>query len=218
MLKRVPVEQLRLGMHIHELCGSWINHPFWRSEFRLNSPKELQMLLASNVKEVWIDTNRGHDVDEIASELPTVDQVDALQTSANSFNTQSPHHSSITREAAQATIICAKSKHAVTSMFHEARMGKALDAEEALPIVEEISSSVLRNPGALIGLARLKNKDDYTYMHSVAVCALMVSLARTTGWRDNESGAIRPTTSRWKPNRRCQRAATPTSVPGGIGA
>jgi putative nucleotidyltransferase with HDIG domain len=63
-------------------------------------------------------------------------------------------------------------------MFHEARMGKALNADDALPIVEEITTSVARNPGALIGLARLKNKDDYTYMHSVAVCALMVSLAR----------------------------------------
>jgi putative nucleotidyltransferase with HDIG domain len=30
----------------------------------------------------------------------------------------------------------------------------------------------------LIGLARLKTKDDYTYMHSVAVCALMIALAR----------------------------------------
>lgn len=57
-------------------------------------------------------------------------------------------------------------------------MGKALDAKNALPVVEEISSSVLRNSGALIGLARLKTKDDYTYMHSVAVCALMVALSR----------------------------------------
>jgi HD-GYP domain-containing protein (c-di-GMP phosphodiesterase class II) len=63
-------------------------------------------------------------------------------------------------------------------MFQEARMGKAIDTKHALPIVEEISSSVMRNPGALIGLARLKNKDDYTYMQSVAVCALMVALAR----------------------------------------
>ena len=57
-------------------------------------------------------------------------------------------------------------------------MGKALDAEEAMPVVEEISNSVSRNPGAIISLARLKTADDYTYMHSVAVCALMVALAR----------------------------------------
>jgi putative nucleotidyltransferase with HDIG domain len=40
---------------------------------------------------------------------------------------------------------------------------------------------VVRNPGALISLARLKSVDDYTYMHSVAVCALMVALARQLG-------------------------------------
>lgn len=60
-------------------------------------------------------------------------------------------------------------------------MGKALNASDAMPIVEEISTSVMRNPDALISLARLKDKDDYTYMHSVAVCALMVVLARQLG-------------------------------------
>ena len=47
--------------------------------------------------------------------------------------------------------------------------------------VEEISDSVLRHPNALISLARLKTSDEYTYMHSVAVCALMIALARQLG-------------------------------------
>jgi putative nucleotidyltransferase with HDIG domain len=62
-------------------------------------------------------------------------------------------------------------------MFQEVRMGKAISSEAAGELVDEISSSVMRNPGALISLARLKTADDYTYMHSVAVCALMVALA-----------------------------------------
>ncbi len=33
-------------------------------------------------------------------------------------------------------------------MFQEARMGKAIDAEAAAPLVEEISNSVMRNPGS----------------------------------------------------------------------
>jgi putative nucleotidyltransferase with HDIG domain len=66
-------------------------------------------------------------------------------------------------------------------MFQEVRMGKAISADAAGELVDEISSSVRRNPGALISLARLKTADDYTYMHSVAVCALMVSLARQLG-------------------------------------
>ena len=63
-------------------------------------------------------------------------------------------------------------------MFSQARLGNAVDAARCLPLVDEIASSVFRNPGALVSLARLKSRDDYTYMHSVAVCALMVSLGR----------------------------------------
>jgi putative nucleotidyltransferase with HDIG domain len=71
-------------------------------------------------------------------------------------------------------------------MFTEARMGKVVDATTAALLVEEIALSVMRNPGALIGLARLKTADDYTYMHSVAVCALMISLAAKLGLDDDD--------------------------------
>jgi putative nucleotidyltransferase with HDIG domain len=185
MLKRIHVEQLRLGMHVHELCGSWMDHPFWRNAFLLDDPKDLQTILATGIKEVWIDTSKGLDLEGgIAQEAiaavveTTLAQVDKINSKVQRID--------IAQEAARAVMICAKSKQAVTSMFQEARMGKALVAEEALPIVEEISASVLRNPGALIGLARLKSRDDYTYMHSVAVCALMVSLARQLELGDDQ--------------------------------
>lgn len=90
-------------------------------------------------------------------------------------------------ELSQASKIVNRSKDAITSMFHEARMGKAVNVENARSLVEEITFSVMRNPDALIGLARLKTKDDYTYMHSVAVCALMVSLARQLGMSDEQT-------------------------------
>jgi HD-GYP domain-containing protein (c-di-GMP phosphodiesterase class II) len=56
-----------------------------------------------------------------------------------------------------------------------------VDTGGAKKLVEEITDSVSRNPGALISLARLKTADDYTYMHSVAVCAMMVALAKQLG-------------------------------------
>jgi putative nucleotidyltransferase with HDIG domain len=72
-------------------------------------------------------------------------------------------------------------------MFQEARMGNAVDTNGARQMVEEISDSVSRNPGALISLARLKTVDDYTYMHSVAVCAMMVALARQLGLDEEQT-------------------------------
>lgn len=66
-------------------------------------------------------------------------------------------------------------------------MGKAIEAEAAAPLVEEISNSMLRNPGALVSIARLKTADDYTYLHSVAVCALMIALARQLGLDEQQT-------------------------------
>ena len=186
MLKRIPVQQLRLGMHVHEFCGSWMDHPFWRGAFLLDDPKDLQTILATGLKEVWIDTSKGLDVEGGKTKEAVAVEVDAALAQAEAPGKSLPR-TNIAQEAERAVKICAKSKQAVTSMFHEARMGKALNADDALPIVEEISTSVMRNPGALISLARLKNKDEYTYMHSVAVCALMVSLARTMGFNDEQT-------------------------------
>ncbi|MDD5612643.1 MAG: HD-GYP domain-containing protein, partial [Gallionella sp.] len=183
MLKRIPVEQVRLGMFIHELGGSWMDHPFWRSAFLLEEPKDLQTLLSTRLQTVWIDTDKGLDVEDcegVETEQAIAENVEATLAQA-SIPAAHAERVSVEREAARAVKVCAQSRQAVTSMFHEARMGRALNADDALPIVDEISTSVMRNPGALISLARLKNKDDYTYMHSVAVCALMVSLARQLG-------------------------------------
>lgn len=178
MLKRIPVDQLRLGMYVHEFCGSWMDHPFWRGAFLLDNTKDLQAILSTGLKEVWIDTSKGLDIEGGETEEAIAAQVETTLAHIGAPHEKTAQHIDIAQEAARAFRICAKSKQAVSSMFQEARMGKAVNSDEALLIVEEISSSVMRNPGALIGLARLKDKDEYTYMHSVAVCALMVSLAR----------------------------------------
>ncbi len=181
MLKKITIEQIRLGMYIHELGGSWMDHPFWKSAFLLDNPKDLQTIRASRLKTVLIDTSKGLDIESESADAEG-EEIEAAETvvteSIASLPSKHIKRLSTTQEAARAVEICAKSREAVTSMFHEARMGKALNGEDALAVVEEISTSVMRNPGALISLARLKDKDDYTYMHSVAVCALMVALAK----------------------------------------
>ena len=87
---------------------------------------------------------------------------------------QPPPAAELGAELQRAAALVNQSRQAVSSLFAEARMGNALDTEKCLPLVDEIATSVWRNPGAFVSLARLKTHDDYTYMHSMAVCALMV--------------------------------------------
>jgi putative nucleotidyltransferase with HDIG domain len=176
MLKKISTEHLRVGMHLHELCGSWMEHPFWRAKFTLTDEDDVRKVRESGITEVWIDVAKGDDVPDAKTPAQVQQQVEAIlqQTVARE---PAPKKVSLKEEVERAAQICAKSKDAVVSMFQEVRMGKAISAEAAGELVDEISSSVMRNPGALISLARLKTADDYTYMHSVAVCALMVALA-----------------------------------------
>jgi putative nucleotidyltransferase with HDIG domain len=66
----------------------------------------------------------------------------------------------------------------VIALFNDARLGKSLQIEPAQALVEELSHSVARQPHALISVVRLKSAAEYIHLHSVAVCALMIALAR----------------------------------------
>jgi putative nucleotidyltransferase with HDIG domain len=189
MHKKIPVHQLRVGMHLLRLEGSWISHPFWRTSFVVEDPRTLAKVRASGVAECWIDTALGLDVAPPEAQADAMPAVQAsvlaaalVPSTGREAAAPAPQaRSAFDEELRQAAALCNKSRRAVASMFNEARMGRTLDAEACLPLVEDIAGSVMRNPGALVSLARLKTRDDYSYMHSVAVCALMVSLARRIG-------------------------------------
>ncbi|MFS0756430.1 HD-GYP domain-containing protein [Noviherbaspirillum sp. 1P10PC] len=192
MLKQIETRQLRVGMYLQELIGSWLNNPFWRTSRLLTHQQEINDILASHIKFAVIDTSRGSDVaaslnQAVQPEVGTKPEAQAIQPEINikpEATRNAPTNEKvqiaipIEAEFQRAAQICARSKSAVMSMFSEIRMGKAIRLENAASLVEDISESVNRNASALITLARLKNQDDYTYMHSVAVCALMIALAK----------------------------------------
>ncbi|MBK1891578.1 HD-GYP domain-containing protein [Undibacterium sp. 14-3-2] len=187
MLKKIKTSELRVGMFVTELCGSWIDTPFWKKSFLLSDSAELLEIQKSKIQEAWIDTSKGLDVLQAEPEAkqepePVVQTVVVKQPVPRQTAPVS-----MAEEIDRASLIVNKSRAAVFSMFSEARMGKAVDVGNAQEMVEEIADSVMRNPGALIGLARLKTKDDYTYMHSVAVCALMVALGKQLGLSDADT-------------------------------
>jgi len=176
-------------MHLKEFCGSWMEHPFWRTGFVITDPKDIETILASSISEVWIDCAKGLDVtagEASVSEAESEAQVEAdLHVVAQTRRNVVPVTAA--EEFDRAALICNQSKRAVMSMFEEARMGKAVDSGAAKQLVQEITDSVARNPGALISLARLKTADDYTYMHSVAVCAMMIALSKQLGLDEEQT-------------------------------
>lgn len=182
MLKKINVNNVKLGMYLHEICGSWMDHPFWQKSFELTSPKDLATLLNCGIQEIWIDTDKGLDIlasMTLTSENEVNQAIDtSLQQLANTSTGIINVEVTMEEEITRAREILGRAKEAVSTMFQEVRMGKALKVEGIGTLVDEISASIARNPEAFISLSRLKTKDNYTYMHSVAVCALMIALGK----------------------------------------
>ncbi len=189
MLKRIPVDDLRAGMFLHELCGSWMEHPFWRTQFLLDDPADLASLHASSIREVWIDTARGLDVSSGSSAVQTRDhverQIDAAL--AEAADARSPlADGDLHAEIDRARRLVRDARPAVILMFNEARLGRAVDMEGATALVNRIRNAMTRSPAAVLSVARLKRADEYTFMHSVAVSGLMIALAQQLRLSDEE--------------------------------
>lgn len=188
VLKKITSSELMLGMYVERLGRSWLENPFWKRSFLLESPADLERIRAARLNEVWIDTVRGLAPPEPVAVAAPPDPVSVPAAGAAGTEAAVPAVAvavahvapALSREAemAHARRMLERTRQAVQTMFDEARMGKALAVGQAYELVDDIASSVLRGGGLLLGLARLKTADNYTYMHSVAVCALMTALAR----------------------------------------
>lgn len=82
----------------------------------------------------------------------------------------------VERDRARAVVGAART--AVTATFDDIRFGRRIDMAALQPVVAGIAASISRHPAALPSVTRLKQVHEYTYLHSVAVCGLMIGLAR----------------------------------------
>jgi len=200
MLKKITSDQVCLGMYIHGFEGSWIDHPFWKARFLLQNPRDLDKIRESAVTAVWIDSSKGRDCHSVApvattesaalpAETPAASPAVAAAAPVAAPVAAAPsvevsaavRLGSCQQELVQAAEVSTHAKYQVARLFQDARLGKAIDLGEMDAVVEQISASVLRHPSAMISLTRLRTADEYTYIHSVSVCALMTAVARQMG-------------------------------------
>lgn len=179
MLKKVAVNQLTVGVFVHGFDESWLKHPFWRNKFLIKDQATLREIQQCGIPQCWIDVSKGQDVPE---DKPR--DVAVLVPAETKAEPPKRERVPLSQELQEAARLRARSADAMRRMFAEVRLGKAIEPGECVNLVDDVVESINRHPDALLSLARLKTADEYTYLHSVAVCALMVSLGRQLGLND----------------------------------
>lgn len=180
MIKKIGIGQLKVGMYVHDFNCDWMEHPFMRNRLLISSEEEIRKVAEAGIRELYIDTDKGLD-----AEAPTAEQVRTeIERELHRIAEQQTapvQRVSLTEELRRAAQIKHQAHQLVRNVMADARLGKAVELDQVEPVVESITGSILRNPGALTGLLRIKNKDDYTFLHSVSVCTLLVAFCRSVG-------------------------------------
>lgn len=178
MLKKIDSSQLKLGMYIHDLSCDWMTHPFVRNRFLLSTDDEIRKILNAGIHDVVIDAAKGLDVED----APTLAEAEASTEQELVEIATAPvvvTRVSLGAEMVRAAQIRNQASTLVRTVMRDARLGKAIELDHVQPVVQNITESILRNPGALMGMLRIKTKDDYTFLHSVSVCTLLVAFCRS---------------------------------------
>ena len=74
----------------------------------------------------------------------------------------------------------------VSDIFKALNKGGQLDIDSVKIVVSELVESIISNPDTMIWLSHLKDKDEYTAIHSVNVCILSLTFGRTLGLSETE--------------------------------
>jgi putative nucleotidyltransferase with HDIG domain len=189
MIKKVKTEQLKPGMFVHDFNCGWLNHPFFRNRILLKCDAEIEKILEHQIKDVYIDTDHGLDADD----APTKQFVnEIIQNELTKLEPRNASRGSVrlAEEVENAKHLLEESKRATQILMDAVRLGMKLDLPQVEVVVDKMTESVLRNKHALVSLSRIKNKDEYTYLHSLSVAALCISFAHHLGMEPKQIKAL----------------------------
>lgn len=168
MLKRIRRSDVCVGMYIDDIEGA-----DGRSLGLVKSPATVADIHQRNLFSVIIDTSKGMDVGHCDDRSRSGSVASEPVSSYGNLS----HH-----EVLRARKVLTSTKPIMGKMFSDARLGKAVEFNDAAKAVDQIISTLDENPIALIEVTRLRSKDENSFLHSIGVSTLMIHFGRWLGY------------------------------------
>lgn len=202
MKTKIRVQDLRKGMYVVELDRPWLSAPFMFQGFEIRTDEELAQIrklchfvYIQNKEEYEVAIRRrtpvgGHAVwQEPVSPVKTKGPINTIQLSEAPparYHDQHP----VEDEMPQAAEIEVKARETLYTILDDARFGHSVDTPSAKKVVSQMTESIIRNPDALVWLTHLKQKSEYTALHSLRVCVLALAFGRHLGYEADKLAVL----------------------------
>lgn len=182
--EKIDTRELEIGMYVSQLDRPWIETPFPLQGFHIRSQDEITKLRVF-CKHVFIDTTLG--VGPVAVEHAKASRKAGTASGAVRGNVgkfkpvRYERTATLRQEVSQAASHHRDLTRAMVHVMGQIREGKKLNPLLARKASSVVVQSVLRNPDAMVWLARLKDKDSYSYNHGVRCSILAAVFGRHLG-------------------------------------
>lgn len=177
MIKKISIQQLKPGMFIHDINCAWMEHPFLVGALKIKNGKTIKKIAGLGVRELYIDTLKGLDVIDAPTETEVNAEIEHKMLEMVQQTKPIATSSTLSEELKRSRKVFSEANKIIANIMHDVRIGKQIELEQIDPVVGKMANSILRNKDAMLSLCRIKNKDDYTFLHSVSVGALLISFA-----------------------------------------
>lgn len=190
-IKKIPLTKLMPGMVVAGYVCDWGGDPSRWGRRLVQNQKDIDKIHGFGIEEVYIDTSAGLDVEKAPS-LPEVKEqisqkIVKIGQQSDASKKKIATKISMQEELAHARKIKDQAMGVVTGVLADTRLGKQVDVSPVKAIVEQIAESMFRNTGAILSLSLIKQKDEYTFTHSVNVGVFLISFARAIGMSEEET-------------------------------
>ena len=180
--KKISTIFLQKGMYISNLDRPWLDTPFLIQGFFVKDDEEIA-LLKKYCDHVFIDTDKGIGSSQYIHEEPKFKTNDKLEHNIK-HNIRQVEYADIktsSEELPVARLAIDDASNRVVSIMEAVKSGKQIKVEDAKSVIEPILESIIRNSEALMWLTQMRQKDAYTYSHSVDNCALAIAFGKHLG-------------------------------------
>ncbi len=175
MIKKVSTDKLRVGVFIHDFnCGVQDRNVFINKTL-IKTEKAIRIIRSWGINEVYIDTEQGLDIDDSIStiEIPRARTKTVPKKTGEIF--VAPPTTPIKEEIKVASGIKREAVDLLQRATRAIQKGENIDIAGAYNLIEKMEASVSRNKEALLLLTRMRNKDEYTLMHSISVSSMVLA-------------------------------------------
>ena len=188
---KVNTADLEPSMYVARLDRPWTETPFLFQGFFIRNQDDIEAL-QHHCQYVYVDFEQSpkeitHTKTDVSRENRTITQITSLHyakphtTASNRNRTVYVNSQPVEKELSVARTVYAEANQAVADLITKLEVDGRLDVQIAKETVEPMVESVLRNPDAMIWLARMKKYDSYMYHHSVSSSIWGITFGRHLG-------------------------------------